>query len=90
MPAEPSREAKNALLRAARAFAEMHAALDKAQAALDSADTFWLAQYGSQAYAHHVQGRAYVSTARDHGVPDALVRHAAAGDVQAVQDALRG
>lgn len=60
MPAEPSREAINAVLRAARAFAEMHDALDKAQAA------------------------------RDGAVPDQVLRDVAAGDLEAVQDALRG
>jgi len=90
MPTEPSREAINAVWRAARAFAAMNEAIAAVEKDIAGFDPFWMAQHANQAYTHYVQGRAYVATARDGAVPDQVLRDVAAGDLEAVQEALRG
>jgi len=85
---KPTRECANALLHAAQAFKGMHDALDKAQEALTKADSYWLMQYGVQANMHHTQGRAYVSTARDLGAGEDLLRMAAGGDLRGLEGRL--
>ena len=88
MPTETSREAINAVWRAARAFAAMNEAIAAVEKDIAGFDPFWMAQHANQAYTHYVQGHAYVSTARDGAVPDRVLQHAVAGDLDALEDDL--
>lgn len=86
----PTRDCGTVLLRAARAFAAMNAAVAKVEEDIAGFEPFWMAQHANQAYNHYVQGQAHATTARDLGAPEYLLRYAAAGDEEAVQEALLG
>ena len=88
--AAPTRETMTTLVRAAKAFAAMDAAVRKVEENLAEFDTFWLAQYATQTHTHYVQGQAYATAARDLGAGEDLLRLATAGDVSGLEAALGG